>query len=79
MRRAGFAISGGVDSMALAYLYSRMRKANELLPKAHGFIVDHKARPESAEEAQWVAEELRGKCKLTSKSCLYDSLLTVHR
>lgn len=56
-----------------------MRKANELLPKAHGFIVDHKARPESAEEAQWVAEELRGKCKLTSKSCLYDSLLTVHR
>jgi tRNA(Ile)-lysidine synthase len=53
--------------MALAYLYSRVRKANESLPKAHGFIVDHKARPESTEEAQWVAEELRWKCKLESK------------
>ena len=27
------------------------------------FIVDHKVRPESTEEAEWVAEQLRSKCK----------------
>lgn len=65
--------------MALAYLYSRVRKANESLPQAHGFIVDHKARPESTEEAQWVAEELRWKCKLGSKTSFFDSRLTTRR
>lgn len=62
--RSGLAISGGVDSMALAFLYARAREANKLLPKAHGFVVDHKARPESTEEAQWVADQLRSRCKL---------------
>ncbi|KAH8727647.1 PP-loop family-domain-containing protein [Phaeosphaeriaceae sp. PMI808] len=47
--------------MALAFLYSRAREINRLLPQAHGFIVDHKARPESTEEAKWVAEQLRTK------------------
>jgi tRNA(Ile)-lysidine synthase len=65
--------------MALAYLYSKIRKANGSLPKAHGFIVDHRARPESTEEAQWVAEELRWKCKLGSKTSFSDSLLTTRR
>ncbi|KAF1841052.1 uncharacterized protein K460DRAFT_410444 [Cucurbitaria berberidis CBS 394.84] len=57
----GFAISGGVDSMALASLYAQARTTNPFLPMAHGFIVDHKVRPESTEEAEWVAQQLRGK------------------
>jgi tRNA(Ile)-lysidine synthase len=50
--------------MALAALYATARRSNKLLPEAHGFIVDHKARPESTEEAEWVAEQLRQKCML---------------
>ncbi|CAO2650645.1 Nn.00g019370.m01.CDS01 [Neocucurbitaria sp. VM-36] len=57
----GFAISGGVDSMALAALYAEARATNRLLPMGHGFIVDHKVRPESTVEAEWVAQQLRGK------------------
>ena len=52
----GLAVSGGVDSMALATLYAKYR--HEGLPELHGFIIDHKARPESAEEARWVADQL---------------------
>jgi tRNA(Ile)-lysidine synthase TilS/MesJ len=58
----GFAISGGVDSMALAALYAGARQTNTALPNARGFIVDHRVRPESTEEAEWVAEQLRRKC-----------------
>ncbi|KAH7414131.1 PP-loop family-domain-containing protein [Phaeosphaeria sp. MPI-PUGE-AT-0046c] len=47
--------------MALAHLYARAREANGYLPKAHGFVVDHKARPESTEEAHWVADQLRSR------------------
>jgi tRNA(Ile)-lysidine synthase len=57
----GFAISGGVDSMALAALYTEAQSANNFLPKPHGFIVDHRVRPESTEEAEWVAQQLRSK------------------
>lgn len=32
-------------------------------PPAFAFIVDHKVRPESTEEAEWVAEQCRSKCK----------------
>jgi tRNA(Ile)-lysidine synthase TilS/MesJ len=66
----GFAISGGVDSMALAALYTEAQSANNLLPKPHGFIVDHRVRPESTEEAEWVAQQLR------SKRRIYDSSAT---
>lgn len=59
----GLAISGGVDSMALASLYSSLRRTSPLSPLPFGFIVDHKARPESTEEAHWVAEQLRSECK----------------
>lgn len=52
----GLAVSGGVDSMALATLYANCKRPQ--LPKLHGIIIDHKARPESTEEAQWVAEQL---------------------
>lgn len=50
--------------MALAALYANLdlSKDSALLPKAHAFIVDHKVRPESTEEAEWVAEQCRSKC-----------------
>lgn len=49
--------------MALASLYARARQTDASLPQGHGFIVDHKVRPESTEEAAWVAEQLRSKCE----------------
>ena len=66
----GLAISGGVDSMALASLYSTARRNNEGLPVPHGIIIDHKARPESGEEAKWVAEELRSKREYLCQVCV---------
>ncbi|KAF2869964.1 PP-loop family-domain-containing protein [Massariosphaeria phaeospora] len=45
--------------MALATLYSRALSANKTLPRCHGIIIDHKVRPESTEEAEWVAQQLR--------------------
>ncbi|USP74191.1 putative tRNA(Ile)-lysidine synthase [Curvularia clavata] len=62
----GIAISGGVDSMALAALYKEFQQENSFAPKAYGFIVDHKVRPESTEEASWVAEQLRSKLGIES-------------
>ncbi|CAL3962509.1 hypothetical protein PZA11_000350 [Diplocarpon coronariae] len=67
--RIGLAISGGVDSMALAFLCSRLNGAYppaQLVPKTSGrshaagirfraFVVDHSARSGSATEAQAVA------------------------
>ncbi|KAI4913166.1 hypothetical protein J4E85_010899 [Alternaria conjuncta] len=57
----GIAISGGVDSMALAALYAQSRLEDPKLPIPHGFIVDHKVRPESTEEAKWVSQQLHTK------------------
>jgi tRNA(Ile)-lysidine synthase len=57
--------------MALASLYARARETHVHLPQAHGFIVDHKVRPESTEEAEWVAGQLRSKCK----HCKHTSLV----
>ncbi|KAH6615059.1 PP-loop family-domain-containing protein [Boeremia exigua] len=59
----GLAISGGVDSMALASLFARSAALSESKypRRAHAFIVDHKVRSESAEEAEWVAEQCRTK------------------
>ncbi|KZM21811.1 ATP binding [Ascochyta rabiei] len=62
--KIGFAISGGVDSMALAALFANLKNSKEYqTPQihAHAFIVDHKVRPESTEEADWVAEQCRSK------------------
>ena len=65
MAGPGFAISGGVDSMALASLFANARDSWRLtnILLAHAFIVDHKLRPESTEEAEWVAEQCRAKCR----------------
>ncbi|KAJ5802966.1 uncharacterized protein N7503_005416 [Penicillium pulvis] len=55
-RRIGLAVSGGADSMALAYLCRQL----ELTPiggpiSVTAFVVDHRARPESADEARTVS------------------------
>ncbi|TQN74741.1 putative tRNA(Ile)-lysidine synthase [Colletotrichum shisoi] len=65
-RRIGLAVSGGVDSMALAFLFSRLRERMPLmrivdnpLTKLSAFIVDHRLREGSADEALAVANEVR--------------------
>ncbi|PWY95850.1 hypothetical protein BO94DRAFT_620220 [Aspergillus sclerotioniger CBS 115572] len=56
-RRLGLAISGGADSMALAYLCKQWETTritdNDVTVTA--FVVDHKAREESTREANMVA------------------------
>lgn len=70
------AISGGVDSMALAALYSELKLARNYLGMAHAFIVDHKVRSGSSEEAEWVAEQCRSKCRRPQCSPTLDAKLT---
>jgi len=57
---SGIAVSGGVDSMALAKLCMELRKSRRYTykPNFHAFIVDHKARPGSGKEANLVARRL---------------------
>lgn len=55
----GLAISGGVDSMALASLCSRFNSPDSISPAFSAFIVDHGVRKGSTEEAENVAELLR--------------------
>lgn len=56
----GLAVSGGADSMCLAYLCRKLEHLG-----VHGsisvtaFVVDHKARQESSHEAKTVAGWLR--------------------
>ncbi|KAH8705107.1 hypothetical protein BGW36DRAFT_456623 [Talaromyces proteolyticus] len=58
-RRIGIAVSGGADSMALAGLCRQLQLDQpELFLYLKAFIIDHKARKESSEEAQTVAEWL---------------------
>ncbi|KAM0715977.1 hypothetical protein Q7P37_008491 [Cladosporium fusiforme] len=55
----GLAVSGGVDSMALATLCSQLRREHaDGAPSFTGFIVDHGLRPGSREEALQVAKYL---------------------
>lgn len=49
--------------MALASLYARTYQGNTSLPKPCAIIIDHKLRPESTDEANWVAEQLRQNCE----------------
>ena len=55
----GLCVSGGPDSMALASLMSSLTKDDlGFNIKPIGLIVDHNARPESADEAKLVSERL---------------------
>ncbi len=55
----GLAISGGPDSMALALCLLRWQQHRAPhAPKLQAFLVDHRLRPESAQEAQEVQERL---------------------
>jgi tRNA(Ile)-lysidine synthetase-like protein len=54
----GIAVSGGIDSMALAWLTRSLAAAENM--EVHAFIVDHGARPECAEEARSVAQIMKG-------------------
>ncbi|KAL2880159.1 hypothetical protein SGCOL_004544 [Colletotrichum sp. CLE4] len=65
-RRIGLAVSGGVDSMALAYLFNQLREINPLmrvvdnpLAKISAYVIDHGLREGSREEALTVVKELR--------------------
>lgn len=51
-------MSGGVDSMALASLCANTSRIGGYFPECVALIVDHKSRPESTEEALWVAQQL---------------------
>jgi tRNA(Ile)-lysidine synthetase-like protein len=55
----GLAISGGVDSMALAWLCREFQRNHHDAPKFTGFIVDHGVRDGSAIEASKVAGILK--------------------
>ncbi|OQE44197.1 hypothetical protein PENCOP_c002G07509 [Penicillium coprophilum] len=60
-RRFGIAVSGGADSMALAYLCKQLERSSDVAGaiSVTAFVVDHRARPESTLEAQKVAGWLR--------------------
>ncbi|KAI9893795.1 MAG: hypothetical protein M1814_006012 [Vezdaea aestivalis] len=51
---SGIAVSGGVDSMALAKFCSIISSQKNDFPSFKAYVVDHKARKESSEEAQEV-------------------------
>lgn len=59
----GLAISGGVDSMALASLCSKLWRDHEFPAKCQAFVVDHGLRSNSAEEAEQVAMQLQRMCR----------------
>ncbi len=57
---SGIAVSGGVDSMALATLCVELKKSQRYTykPNFHAFIVNHKSRLGSGKEAKLVARRL---------------------
>ncbi|KAJ5159989.1 uncharacterized protein N7482_006993 [Penicillium canariense] len=55
-RRLGLAVSGGADSMALAFLCRQLERSALAGPiSVTAFVVDHRARAESSQEARTVA------------------------
>jgi tRNA(Ile)-lysidine synthase len=64
MKPIGLAVSGGVDSMALATLCKKLFESQHENVELKAFIVDHKIRRESTMEAYKVANVLQQKCKL---------------
>ncbi|KAF8438725.1 hypothetical protein BGX38DRAFT_1273661 [Terfezia claveryi] len=64
--RLGLAISGGVDSMALAHLTSQLLTAPDPAPTVHAFIVDHLTRPASTSDAHSAAAFLSSRYNFTA-------------
>jgi hypothetical protein len=64
VRNVGIAVSGGVDSMALATLLARHYSLQGSSTRLHALIVDHKLRDNSTEEANYVAHQVQ---KLSKK------------
>ncbi len=60
------AISGGVDSMALASLCAKVMHQESTHWQFRAFVVDHGARPGSEEEAQAVCQVLHKRGMTTS-------------
>ncbi|POR35696.1 Putative tRNA(Ile)-lysidine synthase [Tolypocladium paradoxum] len=65
-RRVALAVSGGVDSMAMAFLFSNLLKTHRGIKigdnpaeSAFGIVVDHQLREGSSREASRVALELK--------------------
>jgi len=55
----GLAISGGVDSMALAGLCNQYKSVQNGQPQFTAFVIDHDIRQNSAAEAAATAQELQ--------------------
>jgi hypothetical protein len=57
---SGVCVSGGPDSMALAFLLKQLSlRSDDIMTRPVAFIVNHNARKESSEEAQYVGFQLR--------------------
>ncbi|KAL1840530.1 hypothetical protein VTJ49DRAFT_351 [Mycothermus thermophilus] len=72
-RKIGLAISGGVDSMALAFLCSKLKKSKDFKVADHylgrpiAFVVDHGLREGSREEAVKVLKVLSSQLNLSGQ------------
>ncbi|KIW87462.1 tRNA(Ile)-lysidine synthetase [Cladophialophora bantiana CBS 173.52] len=68
----GVCVSGGPDSMALAYLLNQISAVpgkHNIAVQPFAFIVNHNARKESTEEAHWVRSQL---CRLGVESRIFE-------
>lgn len=65
---SAIAVSGGVDSMALAFLCKQLEKKSAGQLSFRAIVVDHRARPGSHEEAEDVVKMLHGMGKQVYKS-----------
>ncbi|KAG7116966.1 tRNA(Ile)-lysidine synthase like protein [Verticillium longisporum] len=80
-RRVALAVSGGADSMALAFLFSRLRTLdqgmkvadNSIVAKPTAFVVDHRLRPTSTKEANRTIDLIQSLSKFMKAE-----LLTIH-